>query len=322
MIHQLHAAWRARRVLIIGGVDKSALHMQALLSELGARAALLAPGSGAEALHRTLTQGRVSAVIVPCMRLFTGGNACTQLSALITLLSEVREAGVPLVILMSDENVYRAAGHPWHAQESDPIGGETPEGLIQSMLDLYADGVSRGLCGDPVSVQIVRHLPVLGCGHPAAAQYSAWCRAILSGSAVEVLHPAASGAFVHPPDLYSGALLLGARFLLGDTACTGAFNLGASSGSLMPNRTAALRLLHRLGVTRTIRESEPPHAAPMPLPDGAKARLLCGARCRISGEDALLRLFEAEQAAQNGPESELREIEAQTRAYLRMLAAQ
>ena len=34
MIHQLHAAWRARRVLIIGGTDRTTLVMQALFHEL------------------------------------------------------------------------------------------------------------------------------------------------------------------------------------------------------------------------------------------------------------------------------------------------
>jgi len=322
MIHQLHAAWRARRVLLIGSADRLTLHMQALLSELGARPAQLAPGSEPETLHRALTQGRVSAVVVPRMRLLTHGDACSRLAMLAVLLNEVREAGVPLVILMSDENVYRASGHPWHAQENDPTGGETPEGLIQSILDLYADGISRGLCGDPVSVQIVRHLPCLGCEHSIAVQYSAWCRAILSGNAIEVCHPAASGVFIHPLDICCGTLLLGARFLLGDTGCTGVFNLGASNENIAANRTAALHLTHRLGLVRPICEREPPRSAPLPFPDGTKARLLCGARCRISGEDALLRLFETEQAAQNGAESELREIEEQTRAYLKMLSVQ
>ena len=321
MIHQLHAAWRARRVLLIGSTDRTTLYMQALLRELGARSALLAPGFQPETLHRALTKGRVSAVIVPCMRLFAQGSITEQLAALIALMTEVREAGIPLVILMSDENIYRAEGHPWHAQENDPIGGETPDGLIQSILDLYACGVSRGLCGDPVSVQIVRHLPCLGCGHPAAEQYSTWCRAA-SDECIQVHHPSATGSFVYPLDICCGVLLLGARFLLGDTGCTGAFNLGASSENLIPNRTAALRLIRRLGVKRSIRESEPPQTDPLPLPDGTKARLLCGARCRISGEDALLRLFETEQAALNGAESELREIEQQTRAYLRIIAAQ
>jgi len=322
MIHQLHAAWRARRVLLIGSTDRTTLFMQTLLDELGAKTARLAPGFHTEILHRALTQGRVSAVIVPSMRRLAHGGLIEQLSAHITLLSEMREAGTPLVILMSDESVYRAAEHPWHAQENDLIGGETPQGLIQSILDLYTDGVSRGLCGDPVSAQIMRHLPCLGSSHPASRQYSAWCRAAASGDAMEVQHPSASGVFIHPQDICCSALLLGARFLLGDTNCTGAFNIGACSEILIPNRTAALRFTRRLGITRPIQETEPPHAPILPMLDGAKARLLCGARCHLSGENALMRLFELEQAAQNGFESEMREIMQQTQAYLRLLAAQ
>ena len=174
----------------------------------------------------------------------------------------------------------------------------------------------------PVSVQIVRHLPCLGCTHPAVNQYSAWCHAAASGNAIDVQHPASSGIFVHPQDVCCGALLLGARFLLGDTGCTGAFNLGASSENIIPNRTAALRLIRRLGTALPIHETEPPHAAPLPLLDGTKSRQLCGAYCRISGEDALMRLFELEQAALNDVEHEKREIAIQTQAYLKMIAAQ
>ena len=322
MIHQLHAAWRARRVLLIGGKDRAVLFMQTLLDELGAKTARLAPGFHAETLHRSLTEGRVSAVIVPCMRTFKQGCVTTQLSALITLLSEAREAGVPLVILMSDENVYRAFYHPWHAQETDPIGGETPQGLIQSILDLYAGGVSRGLCGDPVSVQIMRHLPCLGCGHPAVAQYSAWCEAAENNDALEVQHPGLQGVFVHPLDVCCGALLLGARFLLGDTSCTGAFNLGACSENLIPNRTASLRFTRRLGVTRPIREAEPPLSAVLPLLDGTKARLLCGARCHISGEEALMQLFFLEQTYEANFSMVDQEIKAQVHAYLKYISEQ
>lgn len=322
MIQQLHAAWRARRVLLVGGTDVMTLFMQALLDELGAKSARLAPAVQPETLNRALTEGRVSAVIVPSTQALCGADASAQLAALSALLDEIREAGVPLTILMSAESVYRAIGRPWHAQETDPIGGETPQGLIQSLLDLYAGGVSRGLCGDPVSVQRIRHLPCLGCGHPAVAQYSAWCRYAQTDLPIEVQHPGMQGVFVHPLDVCCGALLLGARFLLGDTACTGAFNLGACSENLVPNRTAALRFTRRLGVTRPIRESEPPQLTPLPLPDGSKARLLCGARCLVSGEKALAELHLLEQAKAEGYDSQAREIHRQTCAYLARIAAQ
>jgi len=320
MIQQLHAAWRARRVLLIGGTDTTTLFMQTLLDELGAKTARLVPASGAEVLQRSLTEGRVSAVIVPCMRALSGGSVTQQLASLITLLIEIREAGVPLCILMSSDSVYRAAGHPWHAQETDPIGGETAQGLIQSILDLYAGGVSRGLCGDPVSVQRIRHLPCLGCGHPAVRQYEDWRRCAASGESIEVQHPALTGVFLHPLDVCCGALLLGARFILGDTSCTGAFNLGADCENLVPNRTAALRFTRRLGVKRPIRETEPPHVELLPLPDSAKARLLCGARCFVSGEEALMQFYTLAQAGEEGFEAQAQEIRKQTRAYLARLA--
>jgi len=322
MIHQLHAAWRARRVLLIGGTDRSTFFMQTLLDELGARPALLLPTSPAEALHRAMTNGRVSAVIVPSMRSLRKGSAAQQLASLSMLLDEAREAGIPLVSLMSDDSVYRASDHPWHVREEDLLGGETPQGLIQSILDLFAGGAARGLCGDPVSTQCIRHLPCLGCGHSSVAQYDAWCRCVAEGSPVEVSHPAMNGIFVHPLDVCCGALLLGARFLLGDTRCIGAFNLGAASENIMPNRTAALRFIRRLGIMQSLCEIETPHTTAFPLPDSSKARLLCGARCLISGEDAFLRLHELNQAAQHSTDSERHETIQQTQAYLKLLAAQ
>lgn len=316
MIQELHAAWRARRALIVGGTDAMTLFMQALLSELGAKTARLVPSAGAETLHRSLTEGRVSAIIVPCMRALCDGSAEKQLSALSALLGEAREAGVPLCILMSDDSVYRAEGRPWSAQECDPIGGETPQGLIQSLLDLYACGVSRGLCGDAVSVQCIRHLPCLGCGHPAVMQYSAWCRACETGDTLCVQHPSMQGVFIHPLDACCGALLLGARFFLGDTNCTGPFNLGACSENLVPNRTAALRFTHRHDMDRPIRETQPPNTAILPLPDGAKARLLCGARCFIPGAEALDQFFSLHVAEKEGFDARSKEITRQTQGYL------
>ena len=319
MIQQLHAAWRARRVLLVGGTDRLTLFMQTLLDELGAKAARIAPPCEAEALSRALTQGRISAVIVPGTRALAGSGMLRQLAALEMLLGEVREAGVPLTVLMSDDSVYRAIGGPWYAQESDPIGGETPEGLVQSLLDLYACGAARGLAGDPVSTLCVRHLPYLGGAHPAVAPYSAWCHAARAGDALEVPHPGMQGVFIHPLDVCGGALLLGARFLLGDTGCTGAFNLGVCPQNLIPNRTAALRFTASRGVTRPLRETEPPGAAILPLPDGARARLLCGARCLISGEAALHQLYAQEEAAALGYEALMHTAKCQTQDYLRLL---
>lgn len=316
MIQELHAAWRGRRVLIIGKADRMTLFMQALLDELGAKTARLIPSAGAETLHRALTEGRIGAIIVPCTRALCDGNAERQLAALSSLLSEAREAGIPLCILMSDDSVYRADSSPWSVQESDPIGGETPQGLVQSILDLYACGVSRGLCGDAVSVQCIRHLPCLGCGHPAVAQYGAWCRACETGEVLHVQHPSMQGVFIHPLDVCCGTLLLGARFILGDTGCTGPFNLGACSANLIPNRTAGLRFNNRHGMKRPIREAEPPNAAILPLPDGAKARLLCGARCFLSGDEALDQLFSLELMRNNGFDALDKEIKKQTQDYL------
>lgn len=315
MLQSLHAAWGARRVLLLGGEDRMTRFMRALLGELGARPACLPLDSGSEALSRTLTGGRVCCVIVPCLRDLRG-SLDEQLHALDALLVEAREAGVPLVMLLSDENAYRAAQHPWTVREEDPVGGETREGLFHAILQIFADGVSRGLLGDPVHVLCIRHLPCLGCGHPAVAPYDGWCRALDAGEPLTVPHPGAQGVFLHPLDVCMGSLLLGARFLLGDTACTGMFNLDAGARNLMPGRTAALRLCTRCGHARALEETEPPHPVLLPLLDGSRARHMCGAHPVMPGEEALLELLALSRAQQKGPDALEEAIHAQTAAFL------
>lgn len=294
--------------------------MQALLDELGAKCARIPCGADAETLCRAMNEGRISAVIVPrAQALAPQGGLAAQLQALHTLLTEAREAGVPLTLLLSDESVYRA-GAAAPAGERAPIGGETRAGLIQSMLDLYADGFARGLLGDPVRVLPVRHMPCLGCGHPAVAQYAGWCRALDAGDVPEVAHPAMQGVFLHPLDACCGALLLGARLLSGDTPLSGPVNLPLGQENLLANRTAALRFVRENGGTRPIRETEPPHGPPIPLTDGAQAQFVCGARCLVPGGEALNQLLALVRAARQGPQAQAQVIRAQTQAYLRSAA--
>lgn len=320
LLDKLYAAWRARRVLLVGGADRQSQWMQTFLEELGAKPARIAPGASAEMLCRAMSEARISAVIVPkAHALAAEDDLIAQLTALRTLLTEAREAGVPLVMLLSDADVYRAQQHPWYAREDDLTGGETQGGLIQSILQLYADGVSRALMGDAVSVQCVRHMPCLGGGHPSVAQYGAWCDALLSGELVGVEHPAMQGVFLHPLDVASGALSLGARFFSGEEPRTGIFNLGAGPHNLCANRSAALRLISRSGGTRPICESDPPLAAIPPLLDGSRVRLLCGVRSLISGDEALSMLLDVMRAAREGADAESAEITAQTQRYITLM---
>ncbi|MGN0776674.1 MAG: hypothetical protein ACI4MM_08360 [Candidatus Ventricola sp.] len=315
MLQSLMAAWGARRVLLLGSGDRMTRFMRGLLVELGARPLCLPLPCSSETLARTLSAGRFCCVIVPCLRALSGG-LISQLQALDALLIEAREAGVPLVMLLCDESAYRAAQRPWAVREDDPIGGETREGLFQAILQLFADGVSRGLLGDPVHVLTVRHLPCLGCGHPAVAPYDLWCHALDAGEPLIVPHPGAQGVFLHPLDVCMGSLLLGARFLLGDTACTGVFNLEAGAQNLMPGRTAALHLSACCGHGRALRETEPPHPVLLPLLDGSRARRLCSAHPVIPGHEALLDLLTLSRAQQKGPEALEEAIAAQTAAFL------
>lgn len=317
MIHPLSNAWRARHVLLVGPSGRPCAIMQALLEALGAKCARISPAESTESICRAMQAGRISAVIAPEMRALSAAvSPSSQLDALLSLLGECREAGVPLTLFLSDASVYRAAACPWHAREDDPIGGESRDGLVQSILQLCADGISRGLMGDAVSVILARHLPLLGCGHPAVSAYSLWCGALDAGQRLTVPDPGRQGLFLSPFDAYYGALLLGARFLEGDRACTGVYNLAADTKNILPNRSAALRFSAAHGGKRPILETHPPAQPPIPQLDGTKARRLCGAQPVIAAEEALGMLFALERAAKRSPEDELIEIRRQADAYL------
>ena len=97
MLRLLSAAWRARRVLLIGSGNDASEPLEAWLTLLGARWTCLPPAADAQTLYRALTDGRVFAVIV------CGAPASD------VLLEEVRETGVPLTILCRGDDAQEAA---------------------------------------------------------------------------------------------------------------------------------------------------------------------------------------------------------------------
>lgn len=88
MLQKLCAAWRARRVVICGDGPCAAPQLCAWLTILGARPVCLSEDAPSVTLMRALTDGRVSAALVCC------GHLPPALAA------EIREAGVPLTLLI------------------------------------------------------------------------------------------------------------------------------------------------------------------------------------------------------------------------------
>ena len=163
------AVFCLKRVLLSGSPCPMRSAMDAQLYAIGARTYFAPEPPTEEPLCRMLHEGRFSCVIVPELLRLGAGGTQARLTALNTLLSETREAGVPLIMLLAGQSTQ-------HADES-------------AALFSQALGWARGAAGDPVSVQCIRH------------------------------------ANRHPKTVCREALLLGARFLAGDTACTGYFSL-------------------------------------------------------------------------------------------------
>lgn len=224
MLEAMLEGWRGKRVLIVGDRGGLCAFLIAVLDEIGARPVCVSDRADAQTLCRALTAGRVSAAILPGE--MTGRSLPERLEATLTLTREVREAGVPLLLALSDAAVYRGGGR---MNEAGEIGGRTREGMEASILQTALLGAARGLMGDAVRTMLVRHAPVLG------EDCAAWCDALLEGRTIRVRHPAARGVFVHPLDVVCCGLTLGARaFRCGEAAYT---TSGRMSGASAHART-------------------------------------------------------------------------------------
>ena len=159
--------WGLRRVLLAGNPCPMHSTMDTQLRALGARVQSAPDPLTEETLCRTLHAGRYACVIIPDLSHLCMGDAHPDV--LNMLLGEVREAGVPLVMILC------AAA----CTECAPLFS-------------HALGFAHG--GDPVSVQCIRH---------TSGDMQRICR---------------------------DALMLGARFLSGETGCTGMFTLGGTLG--------------------------------------------------------------------------------------------
>lgn len=316
LLKELTEAWRLRRVLIIGGEDIMTRYATTLLSVLGARVKTLPADANAQTLSRALAEGRTGAVLISAAHDLTpDGDLFDVLHTLSLLFVEMREAGVPLAILLSHADVYAPDAQLLYADEYTPLGGKTREGLIQAIAQLYADGVSRGLLGDPVPTIIGRHAPCLGSDHPATAQYSAWCRALLRGEAPIIEHPDAQGTFLHPLDVLLGALSLGALHWQG-TPAAGIYTLGVTPHNLCANRSAWLRLSTQEGGERAFRSAYPPRTPPCTPLDGTRVRALCGYCPQLNAIAALTFLMAHERASAIGEEAAQMERIRQAEALL------
>ena len=163
------SVWSLRRVLLAGSASDMMRAMTALLCSVGAKPLHASTPFSAESLSRALQQ-RCCCLIVPDLPVLHACDPEARLHALNTLLFEGREAGVPLVMLLSRMNT---------AADNEIIP-----------LFSHAQGFGQGACGDPISVQCIRY---------DGGDIQRICR---------------------------DALALGARFLAGETGCTGIFTLG------------------------------------------------------------------------------------------------
>ena len=142
----LLSVFSLRRVLLAGEPGAMLRAMHIMLCADGARPFCLSAPFDEESLCRVLHQGRFSCVIVPDLSSLCPGDSAARLAALNTLLGEAREAGVPLVMLLSPS-----------------AGDETAQ------LFSHALGCAAGAQGDPVNVQCICHAP----GDPQSACFGA-----------------------------------------------------------------------------------------------------------------------------------------------------
>ena len=126
MLEAMLEGWRGKRVLIVGKPDGLCAFLTAMLEEIGARLMRVGDRADAQALCRALTAGRIGAVILP--EEMTGRDLPERLAATLTLIQEIREAGVPLLLALSDAAVYPSSAGKMN--ETAAIGGRTRELLF------------------------------------------------------------------------------------------------------------------------------------------------------------------------------------------------
>lgn len=140
MLEQILPVWRGRRVLLAAAAEPMACAMLALLDEIGARPSCLPIASSSEAFCRALNDGRGAVMIAPSLNAFSDLPPKARLPALAVMLTEAREAGTPLVMLLF----------------ANPPGDPKQTHMLRELTG-YALGVSNAQPGQAVSVQCIRH---------------------------------------------------------------------------------------------------------------------------------------------------------------------
>ena len=111
MEHLLLPAWRGRRVLLAGDEGAMTCAMQALLFQIGARPAVIPVLSDSESYFRAFMAGRGVCLIAPDLNALAEKSPSRRLTAMQAMLSEARESGAPLTMLMARrEDVSTAQG--------------------------------------------------------------------------------------------------------------------------------------------------------------------------------------------------------------------
>ena len=111
MEHLLLPAWRGRRVLLAGDDGVMTCAMHALLGDIGARPARVPICSDSEAYFRALMAGRGVCLIAPDLNALAEHAPSRRMTAMRAMLSEARESGAPLTMLLArQEDVSTAQG--------------------------------------------------------------------------------------------------------------------------------------------------------------------------------------------------------------------
>ena len=126
MLEAMLEGWRGKRVLIVGKPDGLCAFLTAMLEEIGARLMRVGDRADAQALCRALTAGRIGAVILP--EEMTGRDLPERLAATLTLIQEIREAGVPLLLALSDAAVYPSSAGSFYSANGNFGRGARTDG--------------------------------------------------------------------------------------------------------------------------------------------------------------------------------------------------
>jgi CDP-glucose 4,6-dehydratase len=223
------------------------------------------------------------------------GTLATNVMGTAHLLEAVRDAEVPVTVVVTSDKCYANQEWPWGYRENEPLGGHDPYSSSKACAELVSASYrSSFFRGSGLRVATGRAGNVIGGGDWSQDRLMAdLMRAALASQPLRVRNPTAVRPWQHVLDCVEGYLLL-AEALGSDPETEGAWNFGPAAD----DERSVAQIIHAVA-TRwpdpidVLTDPGPhPHEAGRLTLDSARARTRLGWRPRWDADAAVAAVVE------------------------------